>query len=220
MRGRIVSSLKTAMDLLRRGQMAEFRARFGEAVWSERRFVGLQRDLTAKIEAPRSPVAFAIRPFRIEDLDALMTPTEVEEVAEIQAQRRRWIEGGLPGCHVATVGEDAPCFMQWLLTAADNARIREFFGDELPTLDADTVLMEGAYTPPRYRRLPIMPAAMARIAELGRSAGARRAIVFVREDNASMIKAARLAGFVPHAVQVLRRRFVRRTVTYSDLARA
>lgn len=213
----ILSRLRMGMLLVRGGQWSEFRDRLRTAIWSERRFIGLERDLAKQIDAPRSPVKFAIRPARPEDFDTLLAPSEVPAIVELQAQMREWIEAGLPGAHVAAIEGDTPCFVQWLLTAKDNDKIAEVFGPGLPRLDPDTVLLEGAYTPPRYRRLPIMPAAMAAIAALGRAAGARRAIVFVGEDNASMIRAAQLAGFSPHEVQTVRRRLLRRSVTYSHL---
>src|SRR3546814_3543619 len=59
----------------------------------------------------------------------------------------------------------------------DNKALRDISAGALPIVEPGTVLLEGAYTPPRFRRLSIMPAAMARIAEEGRRRGARWAVV-------------------------------------------
>src|SRR3546814_6678165 len=68
-------------------------------------------------------------------------------------------------------------YIQLLCTAGDNKALRDISSGALPIVEPGTVLLEGAYTPPRFRHLPIMPAAMARIAEEGRRRGARWAVV-------------------------------------------
>jgi hypothetical protein len=78
-------------------------------------------------------------------------------------------------------------------------------------------MLEGAYTPQRFRRLPVMPAAMARIAEEGRRQSARWALVSVDAANASMIRAARHAGFAPWQLVRYRRRLFRLYISRSVL---
>lgn len=107
--------------------------------------------------------------------------------------------------------------MQWLLTAESNARIRWALGPLFPRLDDETVLLEGAYTPPRFRGNRIMPTALARVTERGRDLGAREAVTFIDENNAASIKGARRAGFEPHSLRVERWRRFRRTVTFESL---
>jgi hypothetical protein len=210
------SRVKRAASLLGQGRLPEFRDKLLQALWSEHRVVCLRRDLEQTLDAPPTPVQITVRPLEDRDLETLFAPSPVPGDADIQAERRGWIESGLPGCHVAVVDGTTPCFMQWLLRAEDNDRIRDIFGGFLPVLDDDTVQLEGAYTPPRFRRLPVMPAAMSEIALLGRSAGARRAQVFIGEENASMIKAARMAGFVPYAIRTERRRLLGRSMHFSE----
>jgi hypothetical protein len=191
--------------------------RLRRAVWSQERFLILRKDLT-EVQHPRpSAVLFSIRPFEASDLSILEGEPFSAEDADAREQRRHWVEGGLPGCYVAVLKSGEPCYMQWLLRHSDRQTILDFFGDTLPTLDPATVLLEGAYTSPRYRRLPIMPAAMARIASLGREFGARQAIVSIAEGNTTMIKSAQWAGFKTASVTVEQRRLFRRLQTDSPL---
>jgi hypothetical protein len=217
---RVASRMRTAATLLREGRYADVVSGLGRVVWSEKRFIGLCRDLSKPRPPLPSPVKFEVRPLRESDVpDLLGDPANGQDIGE-RVLRRSWLDRGLQGCYVAATNGGPVCFMQWLLTAASKKKISEIFGDSLPQLDAETVLLEGAYTPPAYRRIPIMPAAMDRIADVGRALGARRAIVYIGEDNASMIKAAQWAGFVPHEERRDRRRFFLSAVTYSPLEKA
>lgn len=217
---RMASRMRAAATLLRKGRYADVASGLGRVVWSEKRFIGLCRDLSKPRPLLPSPMKFEVRPFQESDLPGLLgDPTSGQDIGE-RALRRSWLDRGLRGCYVAAVNAGPVCFMQWLLTAASNDKVSEIFGDSLPQLDPETVLLEGAYTPPAYRRIPIMPAAMDRIANVSRELGARRAIVYIGEDNASMIKAAQWAGFVPHEERRDLRRFFLSAVTCRPLDKA
>jgi hypothetical protein len=184
--------------------------------WSDQRSVVLRRDLSQAIEYPKAPVAFSIRPYEPSDAATLFNADSPDEQAE-RAKLESWMERGMKSCYVAVLEDGRATFVQWLCTPSDNKPLRDIFHGELPVVEPGTVLLEGAYTPPRFRRLPVMPAAMARIAEEGRRLGARWALASVGEDNASMIKAAQWAGFTPWRLKSVRRRLFRHFVTYSEL---
>lgn len=218
---RLISKARILLDVAAKGRPGDAVSLLAtaarNALWHERRSLVLSRDLTADIRTLGSPVKFQIRPFEPQDISLLdgtpISPADARETA----LRHQWIEAGLFGCYVAALGDGSACFMQWLLRPSANAQIKALFGDVLPKLEEDTVMLEGAYTPPRYRRLPLMPAAMARIALLGREYGARQAIVHVGADNPSMIKATKLAGFAPVGEKIERKRLLHRTVHYGGL---
>lgn len=214
---RLVANLRLAATMMRDGQSRYVAERLTNAMWSERRFIVMRRDLIESVEQRPTPVAFSIRPFEPDDIRILDGKPFSSADAHARSLRRRWIAEGLPGCHVATV-KGEPCYMQWILPFSEQAAINAFFGNTMPAIDEHTVLMEGAYMAPRYRRLPIMPAAMARISDLGRGHGARFAIVAVSEDNSAMIKATEWAGFVPERVETEQRRLFRRLSHYAPLS--
>jgi RimJ/RimL family protein N-acetyltransferase len=54
------------------------------------------------------------------------------------------------------------------------------------------------YTPPAYRGLGIMSAAIALIAERASEFGARHVLTFVGEQNIASLKGCQRAGFHPH----------------------
>jgi hypothetical protein len=194
------------------GDFGYLRQRLGKLIWSEQHWIIMRRDLTAPPPAPRAFAAFTVRPLEPDDEKALFAELPPDQRPE-KEKLEYWLRRGLKGCHVAVLEDGAPCFMQWLLTSSENTLIRDIFEGSLPELSAGTVLLEGAYTPPRFRRLSIMPAAMARLAEKGRDLGARWAIVHVGNDKPSMKKAAELAGFEPYQLRVDHLRLSRRSVS-------
>lgn len=203
--------LRNNLALVRSGSVSVLADKLRTRLWSDQTFLAMRRDLTGDIKPPPAPVKFTVRPLEARDIPVLFegpaTPSDIDD----RAQRRTWLDAGLPGCHVAVTEDDTPCFMQWVIGPAERDRVEDIFGPLWPGHDSETVLLEGAYTPPRFRRVPLMPAAMARIAETGRATGARWAILYTGDDNASMIKAARWAGFAPHlTVNLKRRLFARR----------
>ncbi len=188
-----------------RGEVSEIAAVLRAGLWSERHWIVLRRDLTEALQVTKPPVPFSIRRYRPADADVLFDEGSRAERRE-RARRERWMRRGLGRCYVASLADGTATFMQWLCTPEENAALRESLPFVKPAALPGGVVLEGAYTPPRFRRLPIMPAAMAQIAEEGRQLGARFAVVYVEEQNASMIRAAKLAGFTPWRTRRVRRR--------------
>src|SRR6185437_13656021 len=128
---------------------------------------GLARDLAQNVVAPAAKIPLAVRPLDEPDLPALFghpaTTTDLAERLEV-AWRRAFIAKGARGGFVAIdERNNTPCYVQWLFSASDNEFIKKLGG--FPPLTAGEALLENAYTPPGYRGLGVMAAAMARIAE-------------------------------------------------------
>lgn len=124
--------------------------------------------------------------------DGPCDPTEKLEVA----WRRAFVDKGARGGFVAVDQRSGtPCFVQWLFGSQNNDFIQRLGG--FPLLEAHEALLENAYTPPRYRGLGIMSAAMALIAEHATEFGARYALTFVDQHNIASLKGCQRAGFHP-----------------------
>ncbi len=197
--------LRTAASLAARGNVSRLASRLRANFWSDQRRVVLRRDLSRALDPLSSPIGFSIRRLRARDLATIFDPDSIEEQAE-RAKRERWLRAGLRSCYVAESRGGHPVFLQWLCTSSDNEALRAVFPFENLAVEPGTILLEGAYTPPRFRHLPIMPSAMARIAERGREFGARWALVCVDVQSVSMLKAASWAGFSPWRLKIIHRR--------------
>jgi RimJ/RimL family protein N-acetyltransferase len=161
---------------------------------------GLVRDVSQKFTAPAAKIPLTVRPLHDRDLPALFGhagPTsELAERLEV-AWRHAFIEKGARGGFVAIdERSDTPCYVQWLLSPRDNAFIEKLGG--FPPLAEGEALLENAYTPPGYRGLGVMAAAMAQIAERAGDFAARKVLTFVATDNVASLKGCQRAGFYPH----------------------
>jgi RimJ/RimL family protein N-acetyltransferase len=110
-----------------------------------------------------------------------------------------------------------PCYMQWVIPASENERLRTVFGNLYPVLQPEEALLEGAYTPEAYRGKGIMGAAMAEVATRAAEHGARWAITFVDAQNEASLKGCIRAGFAPYLRRHERFRFFHRRVDFKRI---
>jgi GNAT superfamily N-acetyltransferase len=180
---------------------------------------GLKRDLDLSHRTPASSIAISIRELQESDIPLLFSGTGNQsgryERLEI-ARRLQHLAAKIPTCYVAVEqATGVPCFIQWLMRSESNDEIQRFFKGRFPLLRDNEALLENAYTPPAFRGLGIMSAAMADIAERGREQGCRYVITFVQRENTASLKGCAKAGFYPYLIrrdsQVLFRLLRRRT---------
>jgi GNAT superfamily N-acetyltransferase len=187
-----------------RGRAGELAARLAGR-WklgfhAEQTRYGLLRDVSQKFTAPAAKIPLAVRPLYDRDLPALFghagPESELGERLEV-AWRHAFIDKGARGGFVAIdERSDTPCYVQWLLAPRDNALIAKLGG--FPQLADGEALLENAYTPPAYRGLGVMAAAMAQIAKRAGDFGASNVLTFVATDNIASLKGCQRAGFYPH----------------------
>ncbi len=201
---------KTALLMLRRGEHSEMLTELANRIYSDDASLILRRDLTRPL-VPRPTAKIPIR----------IRPAEPGDFAQLSAERPRRLpalRANIPTCYVATTGDGSICYMQWLIPADEQARLRPLFKGELAAYESDTVLLEFAYTFERFRGRGIMGCAMAEIAEQGRSLGARWAITYVKQDNVASLKGCASAGFRPFMQRTERWRGLRLRQSFRLLA--
>lgn len=159
---------------------------------------GLRRDLQIPFQGPSAKIPIEVRPLVESDLASLLATHQNDQADRLEVARRRaFVERCPRGCFVAVDQRDGtPCYMQWLISSADNRFIRSMGG--FPELQKREALLENAYTPAKYRGLGIMAAAMALIAERGSELGADHVLTFVDQHNIASLKGCQRAGFFPH----------------------
>ena len=160
---------------------------------------GLCRDIALPVEKPSAKIPITVRPLQDDDLTSLLSfntsQNDRNEKLEV-AWRRAFVDKGARGGFVAIdQRSETPCYVQWLFSYKDNNFIQRLGG--FPALETHEALLENAYTPPNYRGLGIMSAAMALIAERAWGIGARHVLTFVDEHNVASLKGCQRAGFYP-----------------------
>src|SRR5713101_1306927 len=119
-------------------------------VYSNSVSLGLRRDLTVPFAAPGAKRPIHVRPLTpVDDLSCLdvRQPGLSDDQVYGRLSQVRLLQSGIRTCHVAIDGGAQPCYMQWLIPASENDRVRAFFGNLYPRLRPDEALLEGAYTP-------------------------------------------------------------------------
>jgi hypothetical protein len=160
---------------------------------------GLCRDLRLPFPGPSAQIPVSVRKLRDQDLDALFAAglAGADRTERMEAAwRRAFVAKGARGGFVAIDERNgAPCHVQWLFGPADNDFIRRLGG--FPVLERGQAIVENVYTPPAYRRLGIMSAALALIAERAVEIDARQVFIFVGTTNWFSLKGCQRAGFSP-----------------------
>ncbi len=210
-----------AIQLLRQGNYAEAGAILRSRIWFTESAFGLVRNLSTPFPVPEAKLPILLRPIVQDDVNKLLDTDEPGISASERYDRRtrlHLLEAGFSSCFVAATDDNRPCFVQWLISPAENALLDQAFGGLFPRLADNEVLLEGAYTSTAFRGLRIMPAAMAMLAEQAASAGAVRAITFVGEDNAPSLNGCKRAGFSPFTRRQVVHRLGYRRVTFTPIA--
>jgi GNAT superfamily N-acetyltransferase len=191
-------------------------------VYSDSTSLGLRRDLSRPFIPPDAKIPLTVRPLAAgDDLSSLdPVPGLPADEAYSRLVQRRLLHSGLQTCYLALTSDGQPCFMQWVVPASENDRLRAIFGNLYPVLGAQEALLEGAYTPQAHRGKGIMGAAMARVAEQAGKVGARWVITFVDETNEASLKGCVRAGFTPYVKRYERFRFFHRKITFAPLESA
>jgi GNAT superfamily N-acetyltransferase len=184
--------------------------------------IGLRRDLSIPFVGPKAKIPIAVRPLAPDDDLSALEPAAglAADEAFWRMGQRRLLESGLQTCYVAIAPEGKPCYMQWVITASQNERVKEFFGNLYPVLAPNEALLEGAYTPEEYRGKGIMGAAMAEVALRAADHGARWVITFVDQQNEASFKGCIRAGFTPYLQREEKFRWFRRQVVFRPMPEA
>ena len=181
--------------------------------------LGMRRDLTVPFSGPQAKIPISVRPLSpTDDLSALESAPGISaDEAFWRLAQRRLLASGLQTCYVAVSADGRVSYMQWLIPASENARVRSVFGNLYPVLAPDEALLEGAYTPDAFRGKGIMGAAMSEVAERARDYGARWVITFVDAGNEPSIKGSMRAGFQTYLKRHEKFRFFYRQVSFEPI---
>lgn len=194
---------RPSLDARPREVLKKIRGRLRRDLYAQQRSYGLRRDLQVPFSAPSAKIPIAIRvvtdgnvPFLFPNANTPVSPQDEQELA----WRRQMLASRTATCFVAVDQRNGdPCYVHWLFKAAQNATFAKH--RNFPILKPDEALLENAYTPPNYRRMGIMAAAMARIAERAADFDARYVLAFVGVDNIASLKGCKRAGFFPYIVR-------------------
>ena len=109
--------------------------------------------------------------------------------------RTRFCEAGIQTLFVSD-HDGEPTYAQWLIRPSDQELLHSYEPETYPHLASDEVLLEGAYTFVRFRRLGLMNDGMRQLLVVARHEGHSAAVTYVGAENVASLRGCANVGFV------------------------
>ena len=197
-----------------------------EQIWFTKDFFGLRAPLTppatprtAKIPITMLPVDAASFQGFADELAVAIGPDYTQLLL-----RENLRTSGIGELYVAVDDAGVPIYAQWLVRPRDQDALHAHSPGRYADFGDTEVLLEGAYTFTRFRRMGAMADGMAKLLRVAADEGMTAAYTYVEAHNIPSLRGCAEVGFVPEHVRASirrlgRRRGVMRQVTDSDRAR-
>jgi len=126
----------------------------------------------------------------IEDSIYFLDENERKEVLA----RLFFYRDGFKNCYIVKNGENI-AYMQWIVYPDENQRLKEKYPSKFYTLNTSQVMVENAFTFPRYRGMGYLQFGTARLLDIARSKGYKSAVCYIRKDRLDSLNEFARMGF-------------------------
>ncbi|MEM9655967.1 MAG: hypothetical protein AAGA65_28030 [Actinomycetota bacterium] len=219
----VVRRTKKMINLTRRGDVGLLGSNVRRWFRSDTQSLGYRRDYAEPVADPPDPVLeLRIEPLDDRLADALFNVPGLDANNRLYLDRRRamW-QLGFKGGYVAVAPDGRPAYLQFFIPHEQADLVGRHWGNLFPPFGPDTLLVEGAWTPPDFRGQRVMARALYLMAEEARRNSAdavRFADAYVEIGNRGADIGCRQAGFLPFQRRIESWRFGRHTFRFEDLA--
>lgn len=205
---------------LQNGDFKGVRGDLEQWMWSENYYCGLLRERDKQFTPAPADVELTARL-----LDDELAPKvfDFEGLGErdctyLERRCRIW-EAGFHNGFVAVDPDGEPAYLQWLIPPAQNAKVKEFFGPLFP-LDDTTLVVEGAWIPPKFRKANVMGEGLSKVTEAAFEASpeATAALCFPELKNKGAVRGSASGGYDIAKLRTDTWRLGRRSCTFSDFS--
>lgn len=216
--GRVIERSKMLGRQIKNGDTKGAAADVRQWLWSEQEYVGLTRTLSQTFEP--SPANVSLRAELMDESLAAKVfdfSNLGERDATYLGRRRRFYDAGFENGFVAVTPEGEPAFLQWLIPPSQNDKIKDFFGPIFP-LDNETLIVEGAWIPPKFRKERVMGAGLSLVTEAAALASpeASKAMCFPERANSGAVKGSMAGGYEITTLRTTQWRVGRRSISFAD----
>jgi hypothetical protein len=206
------------VDQVRTGGAKEAFGDVSRWAWSEDLAVGLQFDFGSDVaDPPSSLVPLTAQLLTDELAPNVFDLTGLNSSDRLYLERRRSIwEAGFDGGWLAVDPEGEPAYLQWLIPGHQHEKVREFFGPIFGDVSADTLVVEGAWVPPAFRKQKVMPAGLQAVTLAAGEANpdANFALCYPAANNRGAVLGTRSSGYAVVAKRTETWRIGRRSFTF------
>jgi hypothetical protein len=118
---------------------------------------------------------------------------DAEDKREVLS-RLFFYRSGFRNCYVVRNGEDI-AYMQWIILPSENQIIKEKYSAKFYPLASNQVVIENAFTFPRYRGLGYLMYGTSALLDLARGDGYKTAVCYIRKDRVASLNDFTRMGF-------------------------
>lgn len=146
--------------------------------------------------SPGSSTNGAVSPISAEDIDDIrgqLDSFEPQDRREIMS-RLIFYGRGFRNCYVMRHGDDL-AYIQWIIFPSENDLITRWYSRRYYTLATRQVMIENAFTFPRYRGRGYLQSGTLQLLELARNSGYGSAVCYIRKDRITPLNEFTRMGF-------------------------
>lgn len=206
MSNKILKRIVFVQRLIKEGKVKQVWKSFSNRIKSEDIAYGLKRDLNKDHPKPRVLMGVSVRLAKESDGDYFTMDNS-----------NNGLINPIPDCYVAVTKEDIPCFRLWMIDSSQNSTLNDIWKGTFPELKKDEVLLESAFTIPKYRGLGLQPFAVYSISDKAKDFGANYAITFSSLDNINSLRSLDYAGFKPFTLRREKYFLFKKSVIFEDI---
>ncbi len=198
----------------------EIGQKIGNRLWSNRYYYGFVNRMEGPVATVAASLPTDLRVLRDEDIPILFdihTPGLSHEDISDRFYGRLLVDAGIRTCYVAVTKGGLPCAAVWLISADDNAKLKDISNGNFPVLAQGERLLEGAFTLNAYRNKHIMASTFARVISLAKESGVGKIIAFVHRENTGSMRVLDRSGFTKYVLKREKWFLFFRTLTFEDL---
>ncbi len=214
---RVVSRVGLLAKQIKNGDVAGVRADLQQWMWSENYYCGLRRDFSVPFQPEKADVELTAVPLTKELAPTVFSTSDLPERDATYLERRRKIwDAGFANGFVAVTAEGKPAYLQWLIPPSQNDKVADYFGPLFP-LDATTLIVEGAWIPPEFRKANVMGEGLSLVTEAAAAVSpeATGAVCFPELRNKGAVRGSARGGYVISEIRTDRWRLGRRTTSFA-----
>jgi len=145
----------------------------------------LKRGLASLDKEERTLSNFVIKKMDNNDLEDIIKKIKMLDSVDKQeiVSRVIFYNAGFNNCYVVRNQNGEIAYMQWLIYPSENTVIKKHFQRIFYPLKVGQVMLENAFTFPKFRGLGFMPVVTSRLLNIAKEEGYKFAIIYVRKDR-------------------------------------
>lgn len=153
-------------------------------LYSLNHYYVLKRSLLQPFEATiRTPVTVGrISPEDIREILGCLRSLDGESRKEM-ISRLLFYKAGFKNCFIARTKNNEIAYLQWLILPSENPVIKKNFSRKFYPLRPGEVMIENAFTFPKFRGLGLLPWVTQKLLMIARESGHTSAITYIRKDK-------------------------------------